>query len=108
MSPSPAELARSLRNLQLASVFEGVTLLVLLGVAVPLKHLAGLPQAVALMGPLHGLAFLLYLWVTMNVAAGCNWESRDLVRVFGAAFVPFGFISTLRFIRTKKTAAAAA
>lgn len=108
MTQPAAAPSRSLRHLQLASIFEGVTLLTLLGVAVPLKHLAGLPQAVAVMGPVHGLAFLAYLWMTMNVAAGNNWKSSELTRVLGAAFVPFGFISTLRFIRKQQPVAGSA
>lgn len=107
MTQPSATLERSLRNLQLASIFEGITLLALLGIAVPLKHLAGLPQAVSLAGPVHGLAFLAYLWVAMNVGAGCNWKGREFGRVMGAAFVPFGFISTLRFIRRQRTDGAA-
>lgn len=103
ISPAPA---RSLGHLQLASIFEGVTLLALLGIAMPLKHLADLPQAVSLAGPVHGFAFLTYLWVAMNVGAGGNWKAADYARVLGAAFVPFGFISTLRFIQRQAAAAA--
>jgi uncharacterized protein YjeT (DUF2065 family) len=51
---------RDLDHLRLASLFEGVTLLTLLAVAVPLKHVAGLLLAVSIAGPVHGLAFLVY------------------------------------------------
>ena len=43
-----------------AAVLEGVTLLVLLGIAVPLKHLAGVPNGVSWVGPVHGVAFMVY------------------------------------------------
>ncbi len=45
-----------LRRLELASLVEATTLVLLVGVAVPLKHFAGQPTAVAVMGPIHGLA----------------------------------------------------
>ncbi|MFC4314354.1 DUF3817 domain-containing protein [Steroidobacter flavus] len=93
---------RDLDHLRLAALFEGATLLALLTVAVPLKHLAGLPLAVSIAGPVHGLAFLVYLWLTINIAAGAEWSTRDLGRLLGAAFVPFGFVSTLRFIRRRR------
>ncbi|HEY0685444.1 MAG TPA: DUF3817 domain-containing protein [Steroidobacter sp.] len=102
MTTASSEAARSLRHLQLASIFEGGTLLALLAVAVPLKHLAGIPQVVSVAGPVHGLAFLVYLWVTMNVGASSNWSGREVARLLGAAFIPFGFISTLRFIQRRK------
>lgn len=100
--------ARDLRQLRLASIFEGMTLLALLGIAVPLKHITGLPQAVSLAGPVHGFAFLAYLWVVMNVGSGANWKAGEFARVLAAAVVPFGFLSTLHFIRQRQNAATAA
>jgi integral membrane protein len=108
MTTASSQAARSLRHLRLASIFEGITLLTLLGIAVPLKHLAGMPQAVSVAGPVHGLAFLVYLWVSMNVGACSNWSGRETARVLGAAFLPFGFISTLRFIQRQESAGRAA
>ena len=50
-----------LRRMRAVSLLEGTTLLLLLGVAVPLKHLAGMPVATSIMGPIHGIAFVLYV-----------------------------------------------
>src|SRR5690606_31125102 len=50
-----------LRRLRLLALVEGSSLLVLVGVAVPLKHLFDLPVAVKVLGPLHGIAFLAYV-----------------------------------------------
>lgn len=108
MTQSDSPPTRPLRHLQLASLFEGLTLLGLLGVAVPLKHLADMPQAVSMMGPMHGVAFLIYLWVVINGAAGDDWKTNDVARLLGAAFIPFGFISTLRFVKRRQEIAAAA
>ncbi|MBL8265841.1 DUF3817 domain-containing protein [Steroidobacter sp.] len=96
-----------LSQLQFAALLEGVTLLALLGIAVPLKHLAGIPNAVSIAGPVHGLAFLFYLWQAMNAATSDSWPTRTLMRVLAAAFVPFGFISTLNFIRKQRALSAA-
>src|SRR5262245_39185516 len=49
-----------LRRLEIASVAEATTLLLLLGLAVPLKHLGGWSMGVHVAGPVHGLAFLAY------------------------------------------------
>ena len=46
-------------RLRVLGRIEGVTLLTLIGIAVPLKHLAGEPMLVTLLGPLHGAVFLL-------------------------------------------------
>jgi integral membrane protein len=47
-----------IRKLRIAGLIEGTTLLVLLLIAVPLKHIGGIPQFVSVMGPLHGAAFI--------------------------------------------------
>jgi uncharacterized protein DUF3817 len=49
-----------LRRMRLVSLLEGSTLVALLLVAVPLKHIAGYPAATSIVGPIHGMAFLLY------------------------------------------------
>ncbi|WP_280524137.1 DUF3817 domain-containing protein [Malikia spinosa] len=79
-----------LRPLRLGSWLEGMTLLLLLLVAVPLKRLAAWPDGVALMGPLHGAAFLLYLGLLAHACWMRQLRGRDGLLLLGAAFVPFG------------------
>lgn len=72
------------------AILEGSTLLLLLFVAVPAKRLFGYPEAVSVLGPIHGGAFLLYVAVlTLFLIRGSlnisHW-STGLV----AAFLPFG------------------
>lgn len=78
------------RRLALASALEGTTLLLLLLVAVPLKHFAGLPVAVHMMGPAHGLAFAFYAWSVIEAAAALGWSGGEVARLLAAALVPFG------------------
>jgi integral membrane protein len=49
---------RFLRRLRTLGIIEGVSTLVLFGVAMPLKYLAGVPMAVTLIGSIHGLLFI--------------------------------------------------
>ena len=102
-APETSSPPTSLRLLRAASLAEGVTLLALVGVAVPLKHAAGLPLAVSWMGPVHGAAFLGYLWAvfsTVNATAG--WQRADVARLVGTAFVPGGAFFNLRWLREKE------
>ena len=57
-----------LRPLRVASWAEGATLLLLMLVAVPLKRLAGMPEAVSVMGPIHGAAFVAYVLMVLFYA----------------------------------------
>ncbi|HMA50030.1 MAG TPA: DUF3817 domain-containing protein [Magnetospirillaceae bacterium] len=47
--------------LRAVALVEGSAFLLLLFVAVPLKHLAGIDAPVLILGPLHGIAFLAYV-----------------------------------------------
>ncbi|MCM5682802.1 DUF3817 domain-containing protein [Schlegelella sp. S2-27] len=108
-APSAHSNTPSLRLLRTASLAEGVTLLALLGVAVPLKHAAGLPAAVSLMGPVHGLAFLGYLWaVFATVSATAGWRRAEVVRLVAMALVPGGAFFNRHWLRRKEQALASA
>jgi integral membrane protein len=90
-----------IRRLGIAAVLEASTLILLLFVAVPLKHLAGWSAAVTIMGPLHGVAFLAFLWLTTETAAGGECNGREVVRLVLMAFIPFGGFASFVFLRRK-------
>jgi integral membrane protein len=90
--------ARDYLLLRLASLVEALTLLALVGVAVPLKHLLGAPQAVTIVGPVHGLAFLGFCWLLTRAASAGDWTRGETALALAAACVPFGgFFNERRF-----------
>ena len=94
-------------RLRLLGLLEGLSLLLLIGVAVPLKHLYGDPSLVRAIGPLHGLLFLLYLLNTLRVGVEQRWRSQTTWKVLLASVVPFGTFYVERKILAplqKKTA----
>ncbi len=82
-------------------MLEATTLLLLIAVAVPLKHFAGWPLGVTVMGPIHGLAFLAYLWTALQTVAGGGWSGKEIARLFLVAFIPLGGYANLGFLRRK-------
>jgi len=82
--------ALRLSRLRLCCLLEATTLLILLLVAVPMKHLAGLPWAVSLMGPLHGLVFLGFCWKVANAAALGDIDTRTGFKLVLFACLPGG------------------
>ena len=90
-----------LRRLEVASAAEAVTLLALVGVAVPLKHLAGYADAVHVMGPIHGLVFLAFVWIAVQTVAGGGWSAAEAIRLFVGTLVPFGGFVNLPFLARK-------
>ncbi|MGY3622749.1 integral membrane protein [Bradyrhizobium sp. USDA 10063] len=93
-----------LRWLGILSVLEATTLVLLVAVAVPLKHIAGWNVAVHVMGPVHGLAFLSYCWAAIQAVAEGGWSRAEAARLFATAFIPFAGFANLRFIARKSEA----
>ncbi|WP_394199170.1 DUF3817 domain-containing protein [Litoreibacter albidus] len=88
-------------GLMRAATFEALTLLALFCVAMPLKYLAGVPQFVSVMGPIHGCAFTIFLWFAIRSWAEglINWTGA--ARLFVGAFIPFGGFINERWLRRK-------
>ncbi|MCA9717748.1 MAG: DUF3817 domain-containing protein [Myxococcales bacterium] len=71
-------------------LLEGVSFLVLLGIAMPLKYLAGHPEAVMVAGWAHGVLFILYSLAILGVMNSTSWGIGRGALAFFAGLVPFG------------------
>ncbi len=78
-------------SLRLINFFEGVSFLLLLLVAMPLKYLFDLPLAVRIAGGLHGLLFL-GLGLSLYQAYVNGWSALRVLRVLLMALVPGSFV----------------
>lgn len=74
------------------ALLEGLTLLVLILLAVPLKYFGHWPLGVRIVGPIHGLAFLVYSWglLESDLPVDRRW------RCWFGAFLP-GAVFSSRF-----------
>jgi len=79
-----------IRQLRIIGIIEGISFLVLLGVAMPLKYLAGMPRAVSVVGMAHGVLFILYLAALVHAHTVVRWPIRRVLTVLAAAVVPLG------------------
>src|SRR3954463_9701707 len=84
-------LSTALGRLRLIGVLEGISFLVLLGIAMPLKYLAGHPEAVRIVGMAHGVLFLTYIAaITQAQIQSENWPWRRSGLVLLSSLLPFG------------------
>jgi integral membrane protein len=79
-----------LRALRIVGWIEGVSFLLLLGVAMPLKYAYGRPEYVKVLGWVHGLLFFAFGALLAVVHANLAWPLRRTALVFLAALLPFG------------------
>lgn len=91
----------ALSRLRVIGLVEGVTLLLLLFVAVPLKRLGGVPEATAIMGPVHGLALIAYVVTLLESISAGGWSKAEALRAGLACLMPFGTFLNDRSIRAR-------
>jgi integral membrane protein len=89
-----------LRRFQLIAILEGVSFLLLLFIAMPLKYAAGFLLAVKYTGWAHGVLFILYVAFLADVVLKYRWSVKLAIIAFLASLLPFGtFVLDARVIK---------
>lgn len=81
---------KTFRTFRKVAIAEGVSFLVLLFIAMPLKYLAHWPLAVTVVGGLHGLLFVAFGVMAVEVKGEYKKNFRWLMRAGLASILPFG------------------
>lgn len=69
---------------------EGVSFLLLLFIAMPLKYFAGLPLMVTIVGGMHGILFIAFIILALLVKSEFAKNFWWLLKAFIASIIPFG------------------
>src|SRR5687767_7088836 len=80
----------SIRLLRRVGLIEGISMLVLLFIAMPLKYIWDQPGAVKVVGWIHGALFVLFMLLVLYVYDQRSWPFKKVAVAFIAAFLPFG------------------
>ncbi|MFC7366276.1 MULTISPECIES: DUF3817 domain-containing protein [Bhargavaea] len=93
----------ALKFVRAVGIADGVSLLVLLFIAMPLKYMAGMPLAVSIVGAIHGGIFVTYLLALLLAQIVVRWNIIWSVLGIAAAFVPFAnFVLDRKFKKMQK------
>ncbi len=88
-------------SLRWISFLEGLSLLALFFVAMPLKYVWGMPLPTRIVGSLHGLLFLVLLYAVHQAYLELKWSKMFAVVLVVLACLPFGFVFADRRIRAE-------
>lgn len=69
---------------------EGISYLVLLLVAMPLKYFADMPLAVTVVGGLHGVLFVAFIILAIATMLTYKFNVGWLIKAFISSIIPFG------------------
>ncbi len=81
---------KSIRNLRTIGILEGISFLVLLCIAMPLKYIWDLPLAVKYVGWAHGVLFILYIPAVFLARKAMQWNFFQVLVALAASLVPLG------------------
>jgi len=90
----------AITRFRIIAIIEGVSFLLLLGIAMPLKYFADMPMAVKITGWIHGLLFILYVLALLQAGSSRRWSLEKMAFLFIASLLPFGpFMADGRVLR---------
>ena len=79
-----------LHRFRMIGIAEGISFLVLLLIAMPLKYFFNFPEAVKVMGWIHGALFVTFIYFAFEVMGALNKNFIWFLKAFAAAFIPLG------------------
>jgi len=69
---------------------EGISLIILLFIAMPLKYIWNNPTWVEIVGMIHGILFIAYVAWSIWVYMALKWSLKKLTVIILASIIPFG------------------
>jgi integral membrane protein len=90
-----------IQTLRILGNIEGISYLLLLGVAMPMKYYFEMPMAVKITGMAHGVLFVAYCLLLVACMKKFNWSLKFGAYLFIATLIPFGTFVTDRKLRNK-------
>ncbi len=96
-------LESSLGRFRIIALLEGLSFLLLLFVAMPLKYMMGMPLYVKYVGWAHGGLFILFILLLVQVSIEHTWSFKKIAWSFLASLLPFGtFVLDAKLLRKEK------
>lgn len=94
-----------INQFRILSAIEGLSLVALLFIAMPLRHYFDLYMAVRVVGMIHGILWLVYLVGTLAVSHKAKWSVLLWIFSLIVSVIPFGFVAMEMVLRKQQAAA---
>jgi len=80
----------TLRRFRMISLIEGISMIVLLFIAMPLKYGFDMPLMVKYVGWIHGILFMVYIVILIPTSRKLGWTFLNTFMGLVASVLPFG------------------
>lgn len=79
-----------LQILRIVALLEGLSFLILIAIAMPMKYILEMPGAVKIPGMAHGVLFVGYILLAIIVGIDKKWDGKQFTIVMLGAILPGG------------------
>lgn len=80
----------AINRFRVISYIEGLSYLILLFIAMPIKYIGENPYPVKVVGMTHGILFILFMIFLFEAMRKYSWENRYSIKLFILSIIPFG------------------
>ncbi len=80
----------ALKRFRLISAIEGLSYLILVFIAMPIKYMGDNPYYVKIFGMAHGVLFILFMISLFEVKKREKWDTGFMFQLFVLSLIPFG------------------
>ncbi|MEA1983872.1 MAG: DUF3817 domain-containing protein [Campylobacterota bacterium] len=91
---------KKIEKFGIVNSIEGYSYLLLLFVAMPMKYLMGIAIATKIVGMIHGILFILFLFLLIAAWQEAKWSIKETIVFFVASLIPFGTFFTKNKIKS--------
>lgn len=102
MNNNKVDLPKPQREMRTVGIWEGISFLILLFIAMPLKYYADMPMAVRIVGMVHGLLFVAFVYTIVNAITSSGLPIKKGIIAFIASLIPFGTFFLDKLVFDKK------
>lgn len=96
-------LKTTIGRLRVVGFLEGMSFLILLGIAMPLKYIWQMPAAVQVVGMLHGVLFVAYILLVIQAKIEYSWSFKKMALALAASILPLGpFIADKKLFKDQQ------
>ena len=90
----------ALNRFRVISYIEGLSYLILLFIAMPIKYIGENPYPVKVIGMTHGVLFILFMIVLFESMRKYAWENGFSLKLFIYSLLPFGSFVIEKKVKT--------
>jgi len=94
--------SKALNRFRLISATEGLSFLLLVFIAMPIKYIGGNPHLVKIFGMFHGILFIIFMFCLFDAKKEESWHTSFIFKLFILSLIPFGAILIEKRVNTNE------